>query len=73
MIIQNLSDDGSTDMTFTVPREDYQRALEISRKTAEQIGTASVEGDEKIAKVSIVGLGMRDHAGRCPHWNRLRK
>jgi aspartate kinase len=63
MIIQNLSSDGSTDMTFTVPRGDYTRALEISRKTAEQIGFASVEGDEKIAKVSIVGLGMRDHAG----------
>ncbi len=63
MIIQNLSSDGSTDMTFTVPRADYQRALEISRKTGERIGIESVEGDEKIAKVSIVGLGMRDHAG----------
>ena len=63
MIIQNLSSDGSTDVTFTVTRGDYQRALEISRKTAEQIGVVSVEGDEKIAKVSIVGLGMRDHAG----------
>ena len=63
MIIQNLSSDGSTDMTFTVPRPDYERSLEISRKTADQIGIGSVEGDEKIAKVSIVGLGMRDHAG----------
>ena len=63
MIIQNLSSDGSTDMTFTVPRADYKRSLEIARKTAGEIGIASVEGDETIAKVSIVGLGMRDHAG----------
>ena len=62
MIIQNLSQDGTTDMTFTVPREDYQRSLEITRKTAEGLGAASVGGDEEIAKVSIVGLGMKDHA-----------
>lgn len=63
MIIQNLSSDGTTDLTFTVPRADYARSLEITRKTAEGLGVGSIESDEKIAKVSIVGLGMRDHAG----------
>jgi aspartate kinase len=63
MIIQNLGQDGSTDMTFTVPRSDYVRALEISRKAAEQSGAGEVEGDPHIAKVSVVGLGMKDHAG----------
>ncbi len=62
MVIQNLSQDGTTDMTFTVPREDYQRSLEITRKTAEGLPAASVGGDDEIAKVSIVGLGMKDHA-----------
>ena len=63
VIIQNLSSDGSTDLTFTVPRADYARALEVTGETARVIGSESVEGDEEIAKVSIVGLGMRDHAG----------
>ncbi|MGH0029533.1 MAG: aspartate kinase [Myxococcota bacterium] len=62
MIIQNLSSDGSTDMTFTVPREDYRRSLDITKKTADGLGAAEVEGDDAIAKVSIVGLGMKDHA-----------
>ena len=62
MIIQNLSQDGTTDMTFTVPREDYARSLAITRSTADALGAAAVEGDEAIAKVSIVGLGMKDHA-----------
>jgi aspartate kinase len=62
MIIQNLSQDGTTDMTFTVPREDYKRSLEITRATGEALGAAAVEGDDAIAKVSIVGLGMKDHA-----------
>jgi aspartate kinase len=62
MIIQNLSQDGTTDLTFTVPRGDYKRALSISQATAAELG-ASVEGDTAIAKVSIVGLGMKDHAG----------
>ncbi len=62
MIIQNLSQDGSTDMTFTVPREDYRRSLDITRKSAERMGAEAVQGDDEIAKVSIVGLGMKDHA-----------
>jgi aspartate kinase len=63
MIIQNLSFDGSTDVTFTVPRGDYHRALDITRRTAAEMDATSVEGDVEISKVSIVGLGMKDHAG----------
>ncbi|MEN8181788.1 MAG: aspartate kinase [Myxococcota bacterium] len=63
MIIQNLGQDGSTDMTFTVPRSDYARALEISGKSARESDAEAVEGDPAIAKVSVVGLGMKDHAG----------
>ena len=63
MIIQNLGHDGSTDMTFTVPVDDYPRALALAQAAAREIGAQSVEGDTAIAKVSIVGLGMKDHAG----------
>ena len=63
MIVQNLSQDGSTDITFTVSRADYGRALDLSRETAVEIGAGAVEGDPGIAKVSVVGLGMKDHAG----------
>jgi len=63
MIIQNLGSDGSTDMTFTVPKSDYRRALSIAQDAGREIGASAVEGDEGIAKVSIVGLGMKDHAG----------
>jgi aspartate kinase len=63
MIVQNLSSDGSTDMTFTVPVSDYARAWTLARAAAAELGAGSVEGDENIAKVSIVGLGMKDHAG----------
>ena len=62
MIIQNLSQDGTTDLTFTVPRGEYKRALGIAQRTASELG-AEVEGDTAIAKVSIIGLGMKDHAG----------
>ena len=63
MIVQNLADDGSTDVTFTVPKSEYSQALERSRAVAAELGAAEVEGDAGIAKVSIVGLGMKDHAG----------
>jgi aspartate kinase len=63
MIVQNLSQDGTTDMTFTVERACYEQSLEVARRVADEIGAAAVEGDENIAKVSIVGLGMKDHAG----------
>lgn len=63
MIVQNLSSDGTTDMTFTVPRGEYGKALEIANAAATEIGASEVEGDKTIAKISIVGLGMQDHAG----------
>jgi aspartate kinase len=63
MIIQNLSQDGTTDVTFTVAKGDYLRAVEITEQASSSIGATAVDGDESIAKVSIVGLGMKDHAG----------
>jgi aspartate kinase len=63
MIVQNVSQDGSTDMTFTVPRDDFRRALDLARQAAGGVGARDVEGDKAIAKVSVVGLGMKDHAG----------
>lgn len=63
VIVQNLADDGSTDVTFTVPRAQYAEALASTRAVAAELGSGAVEGDEDIAKVSIVGLGMKDHAG----------
>ena len=63
MIVQNAGHDGSTDITFTVPRGDFKRALEMAERVGREIGARGVEGDDRIAKVSIVGLGMKDHAG----------
>jgi len=63
MIIQNVGSDQTTDMTFTVPRGDHEAALAIARSAAEATGAAGVESDAGVAKVSIVGLGMKDHAG----------
>lgn len=63
MIVQNVASDGSTDLTFTVHRNDYQTALDILHKVAEEIGARGVNGDKMIVKVSIVGVGMRSHAG----------
>jgi aspartate kinase len=64
MIVQNISQDGSTtDISFTVPRPDYQKTLEIVRGVAAEIGAAEVLGNDQIAKVSIVGVGMRTHSG----------
>ncbi len=63
MIIQNVSEDGTTDLTFTVPKTDLRKAEGIVRRIAPEIGAASVESDDQIAKVSIVGVGMRSHAG----------
>ncbi len=63
MIIQNTSADGYTDVTFTVPKVDFKKALKLVKKSAEEIGAENVLADENIAKVSIVGAGMRSHAG----------
>ena len=63
MIVQNVAHDNTTDFTFTVHRNDYQAALEILKQTATSIGAREATGDTNIAKVSIVGVGMRSHAG----------
>ena len=63
MIVQNVSHENTTDFTFTVHRNEYAKALDICRKTAAQIGAREVAGDDKIAKVSVVGVGMRSHVG----------
>jgi aspartate kinase len=63
MIIQNTRDGHLTDMTFTVMRNDYERAMEIVTEIAQDIGAGCVTGDQHIAKVSIVGVGMRNHSG----------
>jgi len=63
MIIQNVGADGCTDFTFTVHRNEYQKALEILKKTAKDLGAREVSGDDTIVKVSLVGVGMRSHAG----------
>lgn len=63
MIIQNTRSADMTDMTFTVPRVDYLKAMEIVKNIAQEIGAAEVNGSDNIAKVSIVGVGMRNHAG----------
>lgn len=63
MIVQNVAQDHTTDFTFTVNRNDQRRTEEILRRVASEIGAREVVGDSGIAKVSIVGVGMRSHAG----------
>ena len=63
MIVQNIADDATTDFTFTVHRNDYQRAKTILDQTCVDLGARKVTGDNSIVKVSIVGVGMRSHAG----------
>jgi len=63
MIVQNVAHDNTTDFTFTVHRNDFQAAQTVLENTAREISAREVVGDTKIAKVSIVGVGMRSHAG----------
>ncbi|MFT7409939.1 MAG: aspartate kinase [Oleispira sp.] len=63
MIVQNVAEDGTTDFTFTVHRNDYKQALEILQNTATELGARSTSGADDICKVSMVGVGMRSHAG----------
>ena len=63
MIVQNVGHDGLTDFSFTVHRNDYQKVLEILQPVATHINARAVQGGDKIAKVSVVGVGMRSHAG----------
>jgi aspartate kinase len=63
MIVQNVAADMGTDFTFTVRRDDYDQAKQILENIAENIDAREVSGDNKIAKLSLVGVGMRSHAG----------
>jgi aspartate kinase len=63
MIVQNVSEDGFTDFTFTVTKADFKKALLITKEAAAQIDAKEVLSDENISKISIVGVGMRSHAG----------
>ncbi len=63
MIVQNISNEGLTDFTFTVHRNDHDRALELLREHAREMGAREVYSDTKIVKLSLVGVGMRSHAG----------
>ncbi|MCL7420605.1 MAG: aspartate kinase [Methylobacter sp.] len=63
MIVQNIADDSTTDFTFTVHRNDYLRAKTLLEGIREELGARKVTGDDSIVKISIVGVGMRSHAG----------
>lgn len=61
MIVQNIGKNGLTDLSFTVPRHEYQKSLMVLRSAQDQIEAKMIEGDDTVAKVSVVGLGMRSH------------
>ena len=63
VIIQNISKDGLTDFSFTVPKTDFEKAMSQVSETAKAVGAERVLGDDKIAKVSLIGVGMRSHSG----------
>ncbi len=63
MIVQNVGAENTTDFTFTVNRNDYPKALALLQKTAEEVGARQVSGNDHIVKISLVGVGMRSHAG----------
>jgi len=63
IIVQNVGADGMTDLTFTVHRNDYQKALKLLQATAKELNAKEAVGDNNIAKISVVGVGMRSHAG----------
>lgn len=63
MIIQNMRSSGQTDLTFTVPETDFKQAMAIEEQVAADIGAQEVLGDQNIAKVSVIGVGMKNHSG----------
>ena len=63
MIVQNLAADGTTDMTFTVGKTDFPRAMQVLEAARAGIGYAEITSDHNVAKISVVGVGMRSHAG----------
>ncbi len=63
VIVQNVSEQGFTDITFTVPRNDYRQTMDIMHLLCKQMQGRDVKGDDTVAKVSVIGVGMRSHAG----------
>ena len=63
MIIQNVGQDGNTDVTFTVNRDEYPQAMALLQQTAKELGAREVAGDDTLAKIAVVGVGMRSHSG----------
>ena len=63
MIVQNISEDGCTDFTFTVHRNDYEKAHALMEEVSKELGAQKMKGDDAIVKISLVGVGMRSHAG----------
>jgi len=63
MIVQNVGADGTTDFTFTVHRGDYKISMEVLKRVSQELKAREVSGDDKIVKISVVGVGMRSHAG----------
>jgi len=63
VIVQNIGADQTNDITFTVQKKDAEKAARILKETAERMGAKGIEVDDKVAKVSLVGVGMRSHAG----------
>ncbi|VAW65990.1 Aspartokinase [hydrothermal vent metagenome] len=63
MIVQNVGEDGTTDFTFTVHRNDYDKALSLLEETGKKLGAKKTRGNDAIVKISLVGVGMRSHAG----------
>ena len=63
MIVQNISHEGLSDITFTVPESEAIKALEAIQKAADEVGAAEVLEDRGVAKISVIGVGMRGHTG----------
>jgi aspartate kinase len=63
MIVQNISDDATTDLTFTVPKGDLAKTVETLEQTRSQIGFDKASSDSNVSKISVIGVGMRSHAG----------
>src|SRR5690606_10022432 len=64
MIVQNISEDGTkTDITFTVPNTDVERALAVLEKSRQEVGCDAIQSEAGLCKVSVIGIGMRSHAG----------
>ncbi|WP_372522458.1 aspartate kinase [Sulfuricaulis sp.] len=63
MIVQNVGADGTTDFTFTVHRGDYKKSMDVLKRVSQELKAREVTGDDKIVKISVIGVGMRSHAG----------